>query len=98
MAGEPVQYAMHEPAEVLLHPCAASLDEQNQHDHEEHAGNNADDCYIVHFQVLLNLPRGALFKMLQSGLGATDCSAIADLFPASGLGERASFHCERKML
>jgi hypothetical protein len=33
---------------ALLHPCATALDQNDQHDHEQHAGNNPDYRGRVH--------------------------------------------------
>lgn len=33
---------------ALLHPCATALDQNDQHDHEQHAGNNPDNRGSVH--------------------------------------------------
>jgi hypothetical protein len=71
---------------VLLHPCTTALNQNYEHDHEEHTGNNADNCYIVHSLVLLLLRASS--KMLLSGLGV---SAQAVPFPASEMWVRASF-------
>jgi hypothetical protein len=36
------------PHTVLLDPCAAALNQKNQHDYKEHAANNANDGDTVH--------------------------------------------------
>jgi hypothetical protein len=35
----------------LLDPCAATLDEDDQHDDKQHSGNNPDDFRGAHFQL-----------------------------------------------
>jgi hypothetical protein len=81
---------------VLFHPCASPLDEQNQHDHEEHAGNNADDGYIVHFQLLLNLLEEPRTRCCCLGWARPKSPLKADLFPASELGDQASFQLRER--
>jgi hypothetical protein len=38
---------------VLLNPRAAALNENNQHNHKQHAGNNADNRGTVHVRIPL---------------------------------------------
>jgi hypothetical protein len=39
---------------VLLDPCAAPLNEQNQHDHKQYPTHYANNCRTVHLSFLLS--------------------------------------------
>jgi len=40
---------------ALLDPCAAALNQNDQHDEKQHAGDNLDNRGTVHFRLLLSL-------------------------------------------
>jgi len=41
-------HAARKDTPELLDPCAAALDQYNQNDDNQHAGNNPNDCGTIH--------------------------------------------------
>jgi hypothetical protein len=88
---------------ILLNPCAAALDQNDQHDDKQSGGNNADEVSTVHgeflsfnesFEILSGLPVQVWWTaeagLCQSGRMVPASEAQADRESAAGQPRRRS--------
>jgi hypothetical protein len=72
------------PRVLLLHPCAAALNQNDQHNNKENAGNYPDERDIIHLEISL-----AFMSMFDRLNGLSETSRLALRIQFSSRQKRA---------